>query len=891
MSFVKNFLTRVSSLLFIVQVSHAQSGSFQQSGDQHDSTDLSLLLPSEFYQTAATEIISGHSLELLSTTPVGHIIQGQASGVWSLQTSAQPAGLTSLWIRGYNSSTANNQPLIVLDGVPLYANTPFSEDARVGPLSLLNPYDIASIEILKDGSAARYGMRGFNGVIIINSKKGKEGKLNVTIDNRVGFQRYSKLLDLMNAQQYAGLVNEFYAKLDSVVFTGAQIDELGEGTNWQKELYTTAPVWQNHASVSGGSNKHQYYLSGSHLTQQGIVQSSDFRRYTLSASSTHYLTPRLFVTPRINYASASSKLAPDQVISHALSFSPTQSVKDSLGNYQVNGPVDYSFLENPVELVDRIESTNQSSQLFGKVSASYQLWDSLVVAVDFGINAFDNSYAYTPEKGFQNFSRESSYQGITRLVEPSISYQRRWATHDVGTTLGLAFQKAEQRTNDVVWNLEEERLNSISESWRQWKYNTPLWADIFYRFDQRYQLSLSGRFENYKYVVDSKVFSPVVAVAWHLHQERFAKRWAKQNEITFRASYGSVKRTYFTHFSTTNGRVTFFETNRQWNWGVDASALQKRIELSLNVYQKNVSSPLSVAVSSPTGYDRIFFLPEIEVLNLGLEFKLATHHTIGNVIWQSRLSVSGVNSRVLSLPDGINRYTPSTESPSIDFISDEGETPGSFLGYTDSGIFMNEAEVEASGQANASVGGLKFADVSGEEGKPDGIFSAGDATAIGNAQPSWMLGLNQYVGYRSWTIEALLYASIGNEALHYQKYIQQSGRPFSNQYERMLHRWSPERPESTIPATLRSNEISQYGVEDASFLRLRDVMVSYQFRWSKQKLNTKLYLSAQNLFTITAYQGYDPEVSHFGQNSTALGVDYDSYPRAKTYLLGWRMTF
>ena len=886
MSSAKNLLTRVSSLLFIVQVSHAQSGSFQQPVNQHDSTDLSLLLPSEFYQAAATEIISGNSLELLSTAPVGHIIQGQASGVWSFQTSAQPAGLTSLWIRGYNSSTANNQPLIVLDGVPLYANTPFSEDAQVGPLSLLNPYDIASVEILKDGSAARYGMRGFNGVIVINSKKGKEGKFNVTIDNKVGFQRYSKLLDLMNAQQYAGFVNEFYAELDSVVFSGAQIDALGEGTNWQKELYTIAPVWQNHASVSGGSTKNQYHLSGSHLTQRGIVQSSNFRRYTLSASSTHYLTQRLSVTPRVNYARASSKLAPDQVINHALSFSPTQPVKDSLGNYQVNGPVGYGFQENPIELIDRVKSINQSSQLFGKVNAAYQLWDSLVVAVDFGINSFENSYAYTPEKDFQSFSRERRHQGFTRLIEPSISYQRRWATHDLGTTLGLAFQKEEQRTNDVVWNLEEERLNSISESRRVWKYNTPLWADIFYRFDRRYQLSLSGRFENYKYLVDSRAFSPFVAVAWHLHQERFVKRWAKQSEITFRASYGSVKKTYPAYFSTTNGWVTLFETNRQWNLAVDASALQKRIEFSLDVYQKNVSSPLSVAVSSPTGYDRIFFLSEIEVLNRGLEFKLATHHTIGNIIWQSRLSVSGVKSWVLSLPDDIKRHTFSARLPLVSFISDEGETPGSFLGYTDSGIFMSENEVEESGQAGTSVGDLKFADVSGGKGKPDGIFNADDATAIGNAQPSWMLGLNQYVGYRSWTIEALLYASIGNETLHYQKYIQQSGWPFSNQYERVLDRWSPERPESTIPATLRSNEISQYGVEGASFLRLRDITVSYQFQWSKQKLNTKLYLSAQNLFTITAYQGYDPEVSHFGQNSNTLGVDYDSYPRAKTYLLG-----
>ena len=878
----KNVFLQLFCFSFTVNYGIAQVDSLTQISTGSDSTGLSLSLPSLFHQTAAIDIVSGTDLQQLAIAPVGHIIQGQAAGVWSMQTTAQPAGLSSLWIRGYNSSMANNQPFIILDGIPLYHNESIIEAAQISSLSLLNPFDIASIEIIKDGSAARYGMRGFNGVMLINTKQGQKGKSKTSFHSNVGLQKPSKLLSLMNAQQYANFVNEFSQRRDSNIFSEEQIQNFGEGTNWQKELFSVAPVWQHHLSASGGAKKTQYYLSGSYLDQQGVVKNSDFKRYTLSGNLTHHFTSRLSITPQINYTRANSKLTPGEVIDAVLSFSPTVPVKDSLGNYHDNEPFGYSYGENPMELVDRVENQYESSQLFGKVTMGYQVVDSLFIKMNLGKNLIQGEYAFVPEKDFKRLTDEQKYRSSTYLIEPTISYHRRLAKHALGTTIGYAFQKENQK-NETTWrdNTNDRITSSFVEETKN-KYTTPFWADFSYQYDKRYVLMLSGRYETYRYGVNTNVFSPAVALAWHVHRDPFFQQWSRHTELTFRTSFGNIKKIYPVYTILSNNWFTYTEKNRQWNAGMDMSLFNKRINFSVDAYQKKSDNLLISRIPAATGYGGDH-LSLIEVLNRGLEFALSTHHTTGNWIWNSRVNLATVKNQVIEMPKELKRDVSFTRLPSLGFITEEGIPVGSFYGYLANGLFTTEDEVNASDRPNAQLGDLKFLDISGGNGIPDGTINYNDATALGHAQPSWQAALHQYVGYHRWSIEASFYASIGNETLHFQKYLQQSGSPNRNQNERMLYRWSPERPESTIPARLNASTGTMYGVENASFLRLRHIRLSYQFPLLSKKNNTQLYLSAQNLFTFTSYQGYDPEVSHFGQNVRALGVDYDSYPRARTF--------
>lgn len=883
------FLATVFSVLFLAHASLAQTDSTKLVSSLPDSTYSPFISKPISQQAIATEIIPVRDLSALSNAPSGHILQGQATGVWSLQTSAQPAGLTSLWIRGYNSGNANNQPLIVLDGMPLYYNQPFIDVARIGPLSLLNPYDIASIEIIKDGSTARYGFRGFNGVILINTRKGEGGSFNINFDNKVGFQTPRKLLPLMNAQEYGRYLNEFFQE-DSIIFTDEEIQALGEGTNWQKEIFGVAPVWQNHLSISGNTEKVQYYLSGSHLNQQGLVKKSDFHRYTFLGNLTYHVTKRLSITPQINYARVSSQLTPKEVIRHTLSFSPIVPVRDSLGSYTSNKPFNYGFEENPMELIDRVHNQYQSSQIFRKVTLSYRLLDSLFVKVSASKNATESIYNYTPEVDFQPRADERNYKTSTYLINPSIFYHHVWNQHEVETTLGYTFQKETQHLKTMNYPILEPWQGNRSESRSTRTYITPIWGSLSYQFDRRYLIFLGGRLETTpSFFIDKKVFSPTVAFAWKLHNESFVPDWMKHNEFTLRTSYGNIENIFASFDLTRNQMLTFSEKNQQWNIGLNMSLLNKRLSVSVDTYQKNLKNLASINLPSTSGYSGTF-TESLKVLNQGFELALAGYQTFSNVLWNGKLILSMNKNKVTSIPEGFKRLSSFTSLPQTSFVTDENAPVSSFLGYIADGIFTNESEVEASIQSGAALGRLKFIDVSGGRGIPDGIFNSDDAIAIGHAQPEWQISLYQQAEYRRWTVEALLYASIGNETLNYQKYIQQSGAHSINQHKKILNRWSPERSESTIPTRTSASDISTYTVENASFLRLRHITISYHIP-SVRKLNTKLYASAQNLFTLTSYEGYDPEVSNFGQSTDALGVDYDSYPRARTFLLGCQLSF
>ncbi len=872
----KSLIVRSSILLFcsfflLINSSWAQVDSMQSVNS--DSTNLSLSLSPIFHELTATETIAGTDLQSLSVMPVGHALQGQATGIWSMQTSAQPGGVSSIWIRGYNSSMNNNQPLIILDGLPLYNNESFIEEAQIGPLSLLNPYDIASIEVIKDAGAARYGMRGFNGVLLINTKKGEGDKLSINFHTKLGFQQASKFLPLMNAEEYAYYVNEIFQERDSVVFSENQIRALGKGTNWQKEIFTTTPVWQNYLSVSGGTKNTQYYLSGSFLDQDGIVKNSGFKRQSVLGKLTHFITPKISVSPQINFSHSISMITPDDVIDNLLSFSPTVPVKDSVGNYGINGPVAYSFDANPMELVDRINKQYESSLTFGKISLAYEIIDSLYVRVNLSRNISKGEYNYLPEKDYERWSREYDYKHSTYLIEPTLSYHRSFTKHDVQALVGYAYQKEKSEINNTTYNLVEDRINSIYESRVTDVYTSPVWMNFSYSFDQRYALMLTGRYENYEnWGSKNKVISPALAVAWHLHHEPFMQKWSDQTAYTLRASFGELKKIYPT-YSTRSGWIINTEKNRQWNVGIDISLLNKQVYFSLDAYEKKLDNLFTTNLTS-AGYAGTY-INTMGVLNKGFEFSLNVNYGNENWAWKSKLGLSTNQNQVLKLPEDIRWRITTTGLPRISFVTIEREAVSSFYGYLTNGLFDNEDEVESSGQINARPGGLKYL----------------DETVLGHAQPIWQSSLRQYVGYRRWSLEAFLYASVGNEILNYQKYYQQSGYSGRNQYKLMLNRWSPERPDSTIPAYLNTSELSTYVVENASFLRLRDITISYHLPLLYQAISAKLYMSAQNLFTLTSYQGYDPEVSYFGQNVNALGVDFDSYPRAKTFLLGCHISF
>lgn len=913
--------------------------------------------------TAAITSVKSEDLIKTSITSIDQGLQGRAAGVVVTNISGQPGAGTSIRIRGTSSVMGTNEPLYVIDGIPVIsggASSGAMNTPPLNPMALMNPNDVESIEVLKDASAtAIYGARGANGVILVTTKRGSKGKVRTSVNAYYGLQTIAKKMDMLNAEQLAILGNEATdnAGIDrKLIF--ADLNNLRKrSTDWQNEIFRTAPIQNYELAFSGGSDKSVYFLSTNFFSQDGIILGSDYKKGSLRFNLDQDLGERIKIgnTMNITYSQSNGVVTnyeaaiASSITSWALEMNPGLPVKNPDGTYVYENNTSKPAVGNPVEDANKYEQLNKTLRLTGNMYADLLIVNGLNFKTSIGIdyyNAKDQSFAPINIKrgeASEGIATVGQADGYTWVWENTLSYNNTFAErHSVNAVAGITAQQYES-TPVVVSRagIEDGRLgyhaiqegtkiqlaNTGYSSWQMLSYL----ARVNYGYDSRYLLTLTGRVDgSSKFGANNKYgFFPSTAFAWRVSEEPFMKEQNTIDNLKLRLSYGLVGNEGIPPYSSMGllqgteayigtsqiikGQAPYtlgnqdlkWETTAQFNIGFDMGIYKGRYSLSADYYIKKTKDLLlTVPTESHIGYDvAMQNIGNLE--NRGLDLTVnATLADNSRFRWDSNLTFGLNRNKVTNLPGnengisgmsimGINYWTKVAEGKAI----------GTLYGYKTDGIAQLDEDLSKivyfPGRT-ISYGDRKYVN---KEGTSD-VLNEDDLFELGNANPDFTYGWNNTfslkLGQNEGTVNLNLFLQgvQGNSIANFNLFSLESFDGSKNNSTAALKRWTPENPTNDYPranASPMSNVFSDHQVEDGSYLRIKDVTISYDFpenmtrKFSCNAL--QVYISAKNAHTFTNYSGYDPEVSRFGQNNLSMGADYGSYPVPKLYMLGLKINF
>jgi TonB-linked SusC/RagA family outer membrane protein len=881
----------------------------------------------------------------LKTQPVSspeRLLQGSVSGMQVTQTSGQPGASVSIRVRGGTSITAGNEPLYVIDGFPIYNNETAADAGvtngpKINPLASISSSDIESIDVLKDASAtAIYGSRGANGVILITTKKGKYNETSFHYDSYYGVQQVIRKIPLLNAEQWGYLKNDALADSGKPpLYTQDQLNQLGTGTDWQNEAFTNAPIQNHSISLSSGTDKSRFALSGNYFSQDGVLRNTGFDRYSGRINFDQEVTSRLKVAASLSGSITQAKVAPDAVVPGVLQMPPVVSVRDENGNYILKSTFE-TAIANPINtLMNQINRTNTRRFLMN-ASGEYTLADGLVAKVLLGADFINNKQnRYMPSTVYEGlpggFASVGSLSTTNWLNENTISYKKKFGDHAIDAIIGNTQQQSVTETvvagssNFVNDKLAFNDLGSgsvpsqPSSNYQKWVIQSYL-ARLNYAYQDRYFLTLTARSDGSSRFGKNNKWGtfPSAAIAWNATKEDFIKNIHAINLLKFRFSagltgnqeippYRSLARLGYLRYNLSNTQVAGFapvsngnpnlgwEKTMQYNFGVDASILNNRVSIVSDVYYKRTSNLLlEVPVPYTSGLESSFHnFGAVE--NKGVELGITTQNFIGEFQWTTSLIYSANRNKVLSLGPDITEFVPidPSNNPRPFGIVRVGEPLGSFYMYKTKGLFQAGDDFTQSPLQNTKAGSQKYLDVNAD-GK---ITQAGDRTIVGNAQPKFIAGLTNTFRYKGCDLTIFFQSSYGNKIFNNNRAELELGTGFTGASANLLNRWTPTNISTDMHRAVEdpSPTLSDRFVEDGSYLRLKNVTLGYTLPTSllsKAHIkNVRLYVSTQNWLTWTHYTGFDPEVSRNGQSAINAGVDNGGYPNTKSIMGGLSLTF
>ncbi|MDX2070502.1 MAG: TonB-dependent receptor [Haliscomenobacter sp.] len=887
-----------------------------------------------------TGSVASVSKSIIEQTPVSsfdRLLQGSVSGVQVIQASGQPGAAVSIRIRGGNSITGGNEPLYVIDGFPVYndnndVNAGVTSGPSINALASLNPSDIESIDVLKDASAtAIYGSRGANGVVIITTKKGKKGQNNVSYETYYGQQELIKRIDVLtSSRDWALLKNDaLIAAGKPAFYTQAQIAALEGGTDWQAAAFKKAPIQNHQLTFSGGDDKTRYAISANYFKQDGILRGSDFDRYSLRLNLDRSISEKFKVGTNLTASRTSANEANSSVVSTLLLLPPTVSIYDANGNYTLQSPFEVA-LGNPIATLNKEINQTTTFRLLGSFSAEYTILENLVAKVLVGGDIINNKQnRYIPSSLFEGYTTSGSASVGSKFVstwlnENTLSYTKAIEEHSFNVLAGYTQQSYQNESvianargfvSDLLTynNISSGSLNVLpGSSASAWTLQSFL-GRINYNFDRKYYLTLTSRADgSSRFGKNNKWgYFPSAALAWNLSNESFLEKWTFVNNLKLRLSAGITGNQEIGQFQSlatlSNNAYLFgeqlavgfaptrianpnlsWEKTTQIDFGFDLGLFNDRISLTFDAYRKETSALLlTVPVPYTTGYTTSL-QNYGTVENQGFELALNTQNTRGKFQWTSNILFSINRNKILSLGDGV-QYLISDPN-----IAQVGQPLGAFFGFQSAGLLQSGQDVEkipVIDPATTKPGDRLYTDINGD-GK---ITQADDRTIIGYAQPKFLAGLTNNFEYKGFDLSIFFYASYGNQIFNQNRQQLELLSGQQNAASSALDRWTPTNPSNTVqrakedPAPVTT---SRY-VEDASYLRLRTLTFGYTFPKGKLKAikNLRLYVLANNPLTISKYTGYDPDVSRNEQSTLQQGIDYGSYPIAKSYQFGLNIGF
>jgi len=898
--------------------------------------------------TGSLSSVKSEELEKIVTPSVDQALQGQTPGLFVANSAGgAPGAAPTVRIRGSNSINSSNEPLYVIDGFPVYPNNGQirgSGDFRTDQLSpntsnilaTINPNDIESIEVLKDASAtAIYGSRGANGVIVITTKRGKNKRSNLNLDWYSGVSTITEKLPLMNAGQYAQLVNDFNATFDvPPVFTDEQMRNFEQtgGTDWQDQVFRNALVHNFQLSSNGGNEVTQHYLAANYYDEEGIIKGNNIQRFSLRANLDVAPSPKLKLGNSFTTSYTIENAVPNggrdpatgpSVLKSVFDFPPTDPVYEDDGSYNVFPTRAAGAISNPLAIVETQEIQYKSLRSLGTFFVDYEFLPGLSGRVNVGYDLLSRSEsAYYPQEttllGSEvgGAARRLNILDVTWLTDFLLTYNKSFGKHQINAVTGFTAQaNTLERTlaarNNFVTdafstaNLSGGALEVVPQSsLDEWSLVSWL-GRVNYILSDRYLLTFSGRYDGSSRFAEGNKFGffPSGAVAWRISNEPFLQNSQVVNDLKLRASYGvtgnqeiglyrSLARyeTVGEIFGGTpavgvrpasngipNEDLTW-ETTRQLDIGFDLTAFDNRLNFTFDYYHKTTEDLiLEFPVTAESGFSSVL-QNSGSVENRGIELSGGTNLQVGQVGISLEANVTFNNNNILDL--GGQDTVILGNSGRAHII---GQDLGALYVAEFTGIWQLGEEAEAA-EYGREPGDPKFVDVN-----QDGAYDlVNDRRVVGVTQPTTFYGFTTAFNYKNFDLSIFFQGAAGNLA---------SGSTLnggfggeSNAFVSALNHWTPTNPSNRVPSfTSQDPLLNSNGVppsrnfEPADYLRLRNVTLAYNLptemlsRWGLSKL--RVYLSGQNLLTITNYSGQDPE----GNGS--------SYPFARNYRVGLNIGF
>jgi TonB-linked SusC/RagA family outer membrane protein len=878
-------------------------------------------------------------------TSVDQLISGRSAGVQVTQASSEPGGGVSIRIRGANSINANNEPLYVIDGLPINnasvvpSSTVVNETAPRNPLNALNPNDIESVEILKDASAtAIYGSRGANGVILITTKKGTKGKLNVNYSVSGGISKVAKTVPMLSAKQYIGFLNDLRAdQKQAPEFTGEQIAQIGDGTNWQKEIFKTGSVQNHQLSFSGGQDKFNYYASLNYLDQKGVVISSGIKKY-VGRVNLNYTDDKFKFGLSLNSSNVKDDFVPNGVsvnegagvINTAIFQDPTLPIRNANGNWAQTQIVN---LENPVGLANEVSDFATTNRTFGSVFAEYFFLPELSAKINIGTDRQDSrrdiftSRLTKRAEGTKGVASVLTSNSSNSLIEFTARYNKALnKNHSLEILGGYTYQEFEVSSLSagaqnfpldalLTDNLAAGSQSTFSLGSGRTKNQLLSYLGRFnYNLYDKYLLTASIRADGSSRFGDNEKYGvfPSVALGWRIKDEVFLKNVNTVTDLKFRASYGLTGNQDIGSYKSLvllgpQGQAIFdgtpyvgisttqlpnpdlkWETTSQLDLGIDFGLFENRLTGSIDYFDKQTKDLLlQLPIPRTTGFTSTF--KNVGGLkNSGFELSLTSINVTAPFTWRSSANFSTVKNKVTDLGT-----LPLILGGSAGFTNDftiirKGDPLNAYYGYIVDGVFQQGDNIAASAQPLSRPGEYKYRDVNN-----DGAINSADRTILGSPFPKFTYGLNNDFTYGPFNFSFFFQGVQGNKMFNLNR--TESENPISFRRNRLAEtytdRWTATNPtnknSSAIPvAVAYTSNVNSRAVENASYLRLKTVQLTYNFPTAKWKnvRGVQVYVTAQNLFTITKYTGFDPEVSAFG--SSNVRADYNAFPLSRTFTAG-----
>lgn len=873
------------------------------------------------------------------------MINGKAAGVNVSQTSSAPGASTKIQIRGAGSINSSNSALVVVDGLP-----------GVDPSSI-NPNDIKSIEVLKDASAAAiYGTRAANGVVLITTKTGKKGDMTVKFGAELGFQSVAKKIDVLNGQQYMETLNALRLESNNpegAIYTADQIAAVGKGTNWQDEIFrTSAPVQNYQLSISGGGEKHDFYLGLSYFDQQGVVKLSNLKKYNIRANMN--LTPKEFLRFKfnMNYTRSDGNSTFENMdgtneaagpINSALQFDPTLApgIDPETGRYRKNS---FIALDNPQALLYGISPEKQGNSVYGTFTTEIEPLKDLVATVRLGatIDTYTESSYRSREtmnglasKGEASKKSEEKTQWLAEFL---LSYKKNF--NDIHKITILAGTTFEQFSSQYIKGEAKGFLSDVTGS-NSMHSGDNLNGDDVYSFKDRnrlngflgrvnydlmnkYLLTASFRYDGTsRFSKDHKyAFFPSVAFAWRISEEPFIKKYENISDLKLRIGYGQLGNQGIDNYQTlqtlkAGGSAVFgnslsqglvqarlpnpdlkWETTAESNIGIDFGFFNNRITGSLDFYIRDTKDQLfDKPLPSSIGFSNIK-INAGKVRNSGIDLTLNTVNIDRKAWgWDTSLNLSFLKNEVKELPDFIPELITGSVASFISSyeITRVGDPIYSYYGYKVEGIFQKGDDIANSAQPNANLGELKF-----KNQNTDNVINSDDRVVLGKPFPDVTFGFTNSLRYKGFTLSVFVQGVLGIQTLDAN--VIETLYPTNEYRNRIskyyLNRWTENNPTNKYPSGVNSSNyggqyaINSLTVVDASFVRIKNINLSYNIPMKKNKFiqSAMVYGAVDNLYTFTNYDGFDPDASASGNNKVSK-VNYNSYPLARTVRFGVNITF